>query len=352
MRFPEDGEYVFPGMARDARRRDGIGEHVEPNVWLRHSVYLGRAGGRRSPSTRDEPVAGERLDGLASSSRLPRRLGDEPQQRGAALPERALEARLLAQRLVPAAARRTGSASGQAPQRGMRARQTVAPRSISACAHSGRELVPVRSCTRRTFVSTGQHRLARARSCGSPRPCRGRRPAVRSGRPASRARRSARGAVQAERAPVVAEPLPLADHVRRRTRRERLGRRPALEPGEPARDHALDLRLLQHHLADEDRVRIARLPPRQIATVGERTSRAGDRPAPPRRALPRLTYGHTASASRRARPARSTSGARCRRSPTGAAATGCCCGSTTPTAREVEGAVEEIVADLEWLGIV
>ena len=68
-----------------------------------------------------------------------------------------------------------------------------------------------------------------------------------------------RGAVEVERAPVVAEPLPGADHVagRRCGERRRIG--PALEPLEPARDHALDLRLLQHHLADEDRVRVARL---------------------------------------------------------------------------------------------
>ena len=62
---------------------------------------------------------------------------------------------------------------------------------------------------------------------------------------------------------VVAEPLPFADDVGRARRREGLDGRPALEPGEVARDHALDLRLLQHHLRDQDRVGIPRLPPRQ-----------------------------------------------------------------------------------------
>jgi GNAT superfamily N-acetyltransferase len=38
MRFPEDGEYVFPHGLATLVVRDGIGEHVEPNVWLRHSV--------------------------------------------------------------------------------------------------------------------------------------------------------------------------------------------------------------------------------------------------------------------------------------------------------------------------
>jgi GNAT superfamily N-acetyltransferase len=38
MRFPEDGEYVFPGALAPLVVRDGVGRHVEPNVWMRHSV--------------------------------------------------------------------------------------------------------------------------------------------------------------------------------------------------------------------------------------------------------------------------------------------------------------------------
>ena len=53
------------------------------------------------------------------------------------------------------------AASGQAVQRGTRAMQTVAPRSISASAASGPKLPPVRSSTRRTFTSAG--------STGSPK---------------------------------------------------------------------------------------------------------------------------------------------------------------------------------------
>jgi GNAT superfamily N-acetyltransferase len=37
MPFPEDGDYVVPGMLAPLYVRDGIGRHVEPNVWLRHS---------------------------------------------------------------------------------------------------------------------------------------------------------------------------------------------------------------------------------------------------------------------------------------------------------------------------
>ena len=37
MPLPEDGEYVFPGALAPLVVRDGIGTHVEPNVWVRHS---------------------------------------------------------------------------------------------------------------------------------------------------------------------------------------------------------------------------------------------------------------------------------------------------------------------------
>jgi len=38
MRFPDDGEYVFPGALATLVVRDGVGTHVEPNVWLLHRV--------------------------------------------------------------------------------------------------------------------------------------------------------------------------------------------------------------------------------------------------------------------------------------------------------------------------
>jgi GNAT superfamily N-acetyltransferase len=34
--FPEDGDYVFPGGLAILEVRDGIGTHVEPNVWMLH----------------------------------------------------------------------------------------------------------------------------------------------------------------------------------------------------------------------------------------------------------------------------------------------------------------------------
>jgi len=38
MTFPDDGDYVFPGGLAPLHVRDGVGRHVEPNVWLRHAV--------------------------------------------------------------------------------------------------------------------------------------------------------------------------------------------------------------------------------------------------------------------------------------------------------------------------
>ena len=158
------------------------------------------------------------------------------------------------------------SASGHTPQRGTRARQTVAPRSISACAARARTRPGPLLDAPHVHVDR-QHVAPEREACD-----RVRRVAADAGqlgqivRPAVR-RDLLRGAVEVERAPVVAEPLPLADHVRRRSGGERVHRRPALEPALPARHDAVDLRLLRHHLGDEDRVRIAGPPPGQIAPV-------------------------------------------------------------------------------------
>jgi GNAT superfamily N-acetyltransferase len=38
MKFPDDGEHIVPGMLAPLHVHDGVGRHVEPNVWLRHSV--------------------------------------------------------------------------------------------------------------------------------------------------------------------------------------------------------------------------------------------------------------------------------------------------------------------------
>ena len=72
-------------------------------------------------------------------------------------------------------------------------------------------------------------------------------------------------AVKVDGAAVVPEPLPRADHVREGRLRKRVEGRPALEPGQVARDDPLDLGLLEHHLRDEDRVRIAGAAPRKVA---------------------------------------------------------------------------------------
>ena len=38
MAFPEDGDYIVPDMLDPLRVRDGLGRHVEPNVWVVHRL--------------------------------------------------------------------------------------------------------------------------------------------------------------------------------------------------------------------------------------------------------------------------------------------------------------------------
>ena len=38
MQFPEDGVYIVPGMLAPLEVFEGVGTHVEPNVWMRHAV--------------------------------------------------------------------------------------------------------------------------------------------------------------------------------------------------------------------------------------------------------------------------------------------------------------------------
>ena len=75
----------------------------------------------------------------------------------------------------------------------------------------------------------------------------------------------ARAVPQVARSRVVAEPAPRREHVvERGTGKRRCGRE-LRHPPVPVRDDGRDPGLLQHDLADPDRVRIACSPPRQIA---------------------------------------------------------------------------------------
>jgi GNAT superfamily N-acetyltransferase len=37
MQFPEDGAYIFPGGLAPLTVRNGVGKHVEPNIWVLHA---------------------------------------------------------------------------------------------------------------------------------------------------------------------------------------------------------------------------------------------------------------------------------------------------------------------------
>ncbi|HEY7397372.1 MAG TPA: hypothetical protein VH538_03645 [Gaiellaceae bacterium] len=38
LRFPDDGDYIVPGMLAPLRIREGVGVHSEPNIWMRHRI--------------------------------------------------------------------------------------------------------------------------------------------------------------------------------------------------------------------------------------------------------------------------------------------------------------------------
>lgn len=38
MKFPENGDYVFPGGLAPLTVKDGIGHYWEPNVWMLHDT--------------------------------------------------------------------------------------------------------------------------------------------------------------------------------------------------------------------------------------------------------------------------------------------------------------------------
>jgi hypothetical protein len=137
----------------------------------------------------DELVALQRPDGFGVQRReRTRRVGNQPQRLRAPLPERAFERALLAQRLEAATARGQAAASGHSPQRGTRAMQTVAPRSISACAHvwsNARPCAPELGARSRPPAAPAARSAKQATAAAVYGPT----PAARSGRRASRVRR-------------------------------------------------------------------------------------------------------------------------------------------------------------------
>ena len=36
--MPEDGDYLIPGALAPVEVRDGVGRHIEPNVWVVHET--------------------------------------------------------------------------------------------------------------------------------------------------------------------------------------------------------------------------------------------------------------------------------------------------------------------------
>ena len=201
MRFPGGRRVRLPARARDPRRarrnrRARRAEHLAP------ALRLGRQADELALAL-DEPVAEERLDCFrVERCRLTGRFGHEREKCGAALPERALEARLLAEGLEAATPRRAalrkraGVAArnpreARPSRRGPSAPARTRPRTRDPCAPAPGS----RSCPR-------AEPARRERSCGSRRRCRRRRPGSRvksSGHPSSAITRAARCSASARR---------------------------------------------------------------------------------------------------------------------------------------------------------
>ena len=169
------------------------------------------------------------------------------------------------------------AASGQRSQRGTRARQTCAPRSKSAWFQSQARPARRRDLRRAEgALEHAPHVRVERRDVGAEgeaghRACRvgadSRQPLEAGDVVGERAEldHAPRRVLEIERAAVVAEARPGAQDVRRGRRSQSRGGGPALEPGPVALQHAGHLCLLQHDLAHEDGVGIARPAPGQVA---------------------------------------------------------------------------------------
>src|SRR5947199_17485 len=130
---------------------------------------------------------------------------------------------------------------------------------------------------------------------------------------------------------------------------ERVYRRPALEPGQVSRHDSVDLRLLEHHLGDEDRVGVARAAPREVAAVDHEPGEE------------RLTHRRDSNFRLGMRKVRFAP------SPTGSLHVGNALSAVanrafgdwmllriddTDPERNVPGGEDAILADLAWLGVV
>src|SRR5581483_2762390 len=100
--------------------------------------------------------------------------------------------------------------------------------------------------------------------------------------PAKLARDDLRARVEVTRAAVVTEPGPALEDPLERRVREGLDRREALEEALEVRHHGGDRRLLEHDLADPDRVGVTPATPRQVAFVRKEPAREAGADGPGR----------------------------------------------------------------------
>ena len=213
--------HAFPGgrrvrlsrSARDARRRGRD----------RHARRAERLGAATASSPAARPGPSSTTTSPSRSSERTASSSSASSSRGSSATSRSVVARRCRNEPSNGPCLRAGSsrmprdghsaASGHISQRGMRARHTVAPRSMSACAAVERE-GGARPPLHALDVDVHREHVLAEREAADRR--RGVRPDARKLRevvgPAALARRQRR-AVEVEPAAVVAEPLPLADDV-------------------------------------------------------------------------------------------------------------------------------------------
>lgn len=218
--------------------------------------------------------------------------------------------------------------------RGERCHQLAGPRPQSALAGCGLHVLADRVHAREHACDVAvDERCTLAERDRRDRTCRV-RPDAGHAAQLARARRqraallddSARPRPQVARARVVAESGPRGEHVVQRCGCERAHRRKLRHPLLPVRDDGLHARLLQHDLADPDRVRVARRAPGQIPPSPRevRDDRRCDRALLPGSAHAlNCTGGSSRSRSDR-RPTRSRSSTSCPRSSDRSAWTSTC----------------------------
>ena len=262
------------GRPRARRARRGRPRPARREPRTRPPVRAGRVGRGTPRRFREARCTGVPRSGREASASLPR-----TERRAAARARGRVRGPVPRGRPLAGPGNAHHARIGQTPQAGRPGRQTVAPRSISACVQSAGRF-GIHQCIGGGLHLAGRdrQRLARRQATQNPpdvhvhrahRPAerdRGHRPGRVGTHPGQRLERRdirrnrAPGRdddpgrpLEVDGAPVVAQAAPRPDHVARGRRREVRRRRKPVHERAPLPVDPGNLGLLRHHLADQDR---------------------------------------------------------------------------------------------------